>query len=364
MIYRFLEFINEVKTGKLNLFRRKEISDLFTSSIEIELETTDFNDSEVDYTEEYVEEIILKIKNSVIKQLLRIDDFQMNDEIKNFIEMICHEIRYEWEDYEYLVDEILDEDSYAENVKLIVELIKPQVLSYFYSDDFKYLETQFKNNFEFFYEKYKNILKFEIDNTLERGIELSNLTYFNSIDELINFIEDFYKHYESQNYWKFTERTGIHINIGIKEIKDYNIIKGLLFLNDTGEEPFVFKNMEWRQNSKFCGSLIWELFKDQSILLKCQKLLKDQKIIDVEEILNKKLFEILKEKGYKNFGVNLVPLKNFNYIEFRYAGGDIKMNDLIDKLLYFTYITYLMTNSDFDRELYLKKLYKFLEKKV
>jgi hypothetical protein len=38
--------------------------------------------------------------------------------------------------------------------KLIVQLIKPQVLSYFYSDDFNYLENQFRSNFKDFYKDY------------------------------------------------------------------------------------------------------------------------------------------------------------------------------------------------------------------
>jgi hypothetical protein len=363
MIFKYTDFINEVKSGKLNLFRKKGISELFTSSIEIELETEDLTDGDIDYSEKYVNEIVLKIKNSVIKHLLRIDEFTITEEIQEFIETILNEVRYEWEDYEYLVDEILEEESYEGENKLIVQLIKPQVLSYFYSDDFNYLENQFKSNFKDFYKKYKSVLKFELDNTLNRGIELSNLTYFNSIDDLIGFIQEFYDSYSTQKYWKFTENTGIHINIGLKESTNYNIIKGLLFLNDTGDDPFVFKNMEWRKNSKFCGSLTSELTKEKSLIEECKKLMEDKKISDIENILNDRLIRILNEKGYKNYGVNLIPLKRFNYIEFRYPGGEMDKINLIDKLLYFTYVVHLMTNFEYDRNIYLKKLYKFLENK-
>ena len=72
---------------------------------------------------------------------------------------------------------------------------------------------------------------------------MSNKTYFESINDLIIFISDFYNDYNNQKYWRFTERTGIHINLGIKEKSNYNFIKGLLFLNDQGDDPFVFKNM-------------------------------------------------------------------------------------------------------------------------
>lgn len=361
MIYNYRDFINEVKSAKLNFFRKGEISDLFTASIEIELETDDLTDGEIDYSDEYVNQILVKIRNSVIKQLLRIDNFEVSEEVKRFIDIVLDEVKYEWEDYEYLTDELLDEDSYDEYNKIVIQLIKPEVLSYFYSDDFKYLETQFKNNFLEFYKKYGHVLKFEIDNTLKRGIELSNLSYFNSIDELVNFIEEFYNHYDKQKYWKFTERTGVHINIGLKKVEEYNVIKGLLFLNDSGEDPFVFRNMNWRKNSKFCGSLISELVKDKQIISDSKELLKSGQIFKLENLLNIRLFEILKEKGYKNFGVNLVPLKNFNYIEFRYAGGNLEKGVLIDKLLYFSYIVYLMTNFKYERQEYLKKLYKLLE---
>jgi hypothetical protein len=82
----------------------------------------------------------------------------------------------------------------------------------------------------------------------------------------------------------------------------------------------------------------------------------------VEDILNTKLKQILKNEGYKNFGVNLVPIDKFNYIEFRYPGGEIDNQTLVDKVLYFTYITYLMNQSNFERDIYIKKLYKFLNK--
>ena len=363
MIFKYIEFLKEVKSSKLNLFRESKISNLFTSSIEIELETQDRTDGEIDYSERYVSELITKIKNSTIKQLLRVEQFVLSEEISEFIDSVLEELQYEWEDYEYCVDEILEEDDYTdESQKLIIQIIKPQFLSYFYSDDFNYLEKKFKSNFKDFYGKYKKLIKFEIDNTLDRGIELSNLTYFENVESLIQFIKDFYVDYINQDYWKFTDNTGIHINLGLKKTESYNPIKGLLFLNDYTDDPFVFKNMDWRMNSKFCGSLIKELQKDKQTIVQSLELLKSNEIEKAEELLNESLFKILNTQGYKNFGVNLIPLKKFNYIEFRYPGGQIEEKSLIDKLLYFTYITYLMTNLEMDKKLYQKKLYLFLEK--
>jgi hypothetical protein len=363
MIFRYIEFLKEVKSSKLNLFRDEKVSNLFTSSIEIELETQDRTDGEIDYSEKYVLELITKIKNSTIKQLSRIEKFDLSEKISEFIDTVLEELQYEWEDYEYCVDKILEEDDYTdESQKLIIQIIKPQFLSYFYSDDFSYLEKKFKSNFKDFYSKYKKLIKFEIDNTLDRGIELSNLTYFENIESLIEFVKDFYIDYLNQDYWKFTDNTGIHINLGLKNTESYNPIKGLLFLNDYSDDPFVFKNMEWRMNSKFCGSLIKELQKDKQVINKSLDFLKSSELEKAEDTLNESLFKILNTQGYKNFGVNLIPLNKFNYIEFRYPGGQIEEKSLIDKLLYFSYVTYLMTNLEIDKKLYQKKLYLFLEK--
>ncbi len=365
MIFKYSQFVNEIKRSKLEFFKNKEISDKFTSSIEIELETLDLENIDVDYTDEYVNEIIYKIKRSVDKELLRINEFEMTEEIEEFIEDLLSEIRYEYDDYDYIIDDLLESENYGdENYKhLIVELMRQQVLTYFFSDNFEYLEEKFKENFNSFFKKYKDLIKFELDNTLDRGIELSNKTYFDNINDLIVFINDFYNDYNNQEYWKFTERTGIHINLGIKEKSNYNFIKGLLFLNDQGDDPFVFKNMEWRKNSKFCGSLLQKLSDEKELISNCKNILNETKNLnEVEDILNSKLKQILKNEGYKNFGVNLVPIDKFNYIEFRYPGGEISNQTLVDKVLYFTYITYLMNQSKFERDIYIKKLYKFLNK--
>jgi hypothetical protein len=364
MIKRYLDFINEVKRSKLNHFTNPDISSKFTASIEIELETDDEEGIDEEYTEEYIKGILDKIKKSVSKELLRIDNLTLTEETEEFIDNILSEIEFEYDDYEYVIDKLLNSKKYKSrnNQKLIVEIIKQQVLTYFFADNFEYLEEQFKENIPNFYNRYKDLIKFELDNTLDRGIELSNIKYFEDINDLIEFIELFYSDYNNQQYWKFTDNTGIHINLGIKEKSEYNVIKGLLFLNDTGENPFVFKNMEWRQNSKFCGSLISKLSEDKELINKCNNLLSKNDIESIENSVNPKLLNILRDVGYKNFGVNLVPLSRFNYIEFRYPGGEIQQKDLIDKVLYFAYITYLITNKDFDKKEYYKKLYKFLEK--
>jgi len=352
--------ISELKRYKLNLFKSEKISNKFTYSIEIEVETLDKTETYNDYTDEYLIHILNKIKKSVIKELLRLDSFNYTKKIEKFIDKILDEVKEEQDDYEFVFDEILNSKNYEEDNILIIDLIRPQVLTYFFSDNFEFLEFKIKENLPNFYKKYKDYIKLELDNTLERGIEISNITYYDSINELIEMIENFYQDFEKQNYWLFTNNTGIHINIGLKDKTIFNYIKGLLFLNDTVEEPFVFRNIEWRKNSKFCGSILKELSKNKELLEECFS--KIGNIKEVETLLNSELASIIKKEGYKNFGVNFIPVKRFNYIEFRYTGGNIKKETLIDKLLYFTYIIHLMTNNEFNKKEYYKKLYKFLER--
>jgi len=365
MLKDYYQFINEVKKEKLNFFRNNEISNLFYCSIEIEIETEDDFESDEDYSVEFVSEIIKRIKNSVIKELLRIDDFILSNDIEEFIDNILDEISHEYEDYE-IFDNLIDEDKYTElnYKKLIISLIKPQVITYFFKDNYHFLEERFKENLPNFYEKYSEVIKFELDNTLNKGIEISNIKYFNNINDLIEMIEIFYKDFSSQNYWIFNENTGIHINIGPKNTSHFNYIKGLLFLNDNGAEPFVFKNMEWRKKSEFCKSLLEELSKNKEIINIAQSRVKNNKISLAENLMNTELLLILRNIGYKKFGVNLTPVKRFNYVEFRYPGGEISKDTLIDKVLYFTYILYLMVNNDFDKKEYQKKLFKYTNKKT
>lgn len=184
--------------------------------------------------------------------------------------------------------------------------------------------------------------------------------YFNNIDTLIHFINDFFIDFNSQNYWIFNKKTGIHFNIGLKEKSEINIIKGILFLDDMGDSPFIYKNMEWRKKSEFTKSIKEELTKSKDVLKKSFLSMKKNNISDCENILNKEMIRILNDNGYKKYGVNLLNIEKSNYIEFRYTGGKISEEILLDKILYFCYIFYLMIDNNLDKKSYIKKLYSFL----
>ena len=73
------------------------------------------------------------------------------------------------------------------------------------------------------------------------------------------------------------------------------------------------------------------------------------------------MLRILKEQGYKHFALNLVHLSDLHYVEFRHVGGDVKKDLLIEKLIFFAYISLLMTDVNYKRKQYQKKLYKFVD---
>ena len=81
--------------------------------------------------------------------------------------------------------------------------------------------------------------------------------------------------------------------------------------------------------------------------------------IDSKNPVKALLLEV-KEDGLKNFGFNITRIEQ-NYVEFRYAGGEISKDALIDKLKYFSFLVYCMTNVEYKRREYLNKLYKFVD---
>ena len=130
-----------------------------------------------------------------------LSDFKKSDSISSFIDDVLSEVKYEYDDYDYLMKLLNDKKYKTTNYnKLVIQLIKPQVLSYFLSENFEYLEGKFKKNLPNFYSKYKDTIKFELDNTLKRGIEFSNKSYFNDLNDLIEMINLFYSDFNNQKY--------------------------------------------------------------------------------------------------------------------------------------------------------------------
>ena len=113
-------------------------------------------------------------------------------------------------------------------------------------------------------------------------------------------------------------------------------------------------------SDKFCGSLIPYLKdlteKEKSIL----KSIDIHNLEESEEILNPFLTKKIDKIGFKNLGFNITKLSD-NYCEFRYTGGEISKDVLIEKVKYFAFVVYCMTNPEYKRKEYIKKLYKFID---
>lgn len=335
----------------------KELDNQFTIAFEFELETDDTYSPE----NEDDEIIINQIRTSVHNQLR--DDRTINPK---FIDDIIDQIELDDEDFTY--DELLNPSLYSnKNQKKIIDLIRAISMDYV-NDNLSYLLLKVREHLPNFYDKWSSIMKFEVDSSLDRGIEFSPLTYLSSITEAIDMINDFYDDFDRQSYWKFTQKTGLHINIGFKNKKDWNILKGVLFLSDDptkNKVPYVFKGIERRIESKYAGSfkrLVFGRVKDDKDTFSVDK----SNLNNVEEYFNDYLINLLDTQGYESptyfklYGLNITRLKKYNYIEFRYPGGVINKDVLIDKLFYFCYLCALMTEPDYKKKQYYKRLYGFL----
>jgi hypothetical protein len=237
---------------------------------------------------------------------------------------------------------------------------------------------------------------------------MSPKTYIDGLSKAIEQLNDFYNDLNKQKYWVLNERTALHINVGVKGDVKWNILKGLLYLSDyereekaeKGKMPYVFKDIEWRLDNRHAGSIIDGIinsitgnmdltiydedtsdedddYEDEDInasfrsvkniiankeelITNIDKLSLDN-ISSVEDYLNKFIIQSNRDFYIKEFGIKLTETDK-NYVEYRYIGGNVAHNVMIDKIKYFCYITYLMTNSEYKRKDYLKKLYVFVDK--
>lgn len=351
----------EISTRDIS-YISSELDDYFTISFEFEIETLDRKSVKLEF-DDFDEFAVDDCYFSIVKDMSisnRSDKKLVKDTLYNLLDHVEHS----YIDVS-LFDQIFDSSTLNnERQKEIMFRLKAIVLATISKDDFLFLKRKAKKFLPNFCRKWGRKIEFVGDSTLERGIEIKPKKYVKSISESIELLNDFFSDFNNQDYWKFTERTGLHINIGTNKKVDYNPIKGLLLLNDftQGDNiPLVFKDMTWRMKNRFCGSLIPSLKNmsaDDKIELK--NLIDLHNIVETEDILNSFLDAKIREWGFKNYGFNLTKIQE-NYVEFRYAGGEISKEVLIEKVKYFCFLVYCMTNNDFKRKEYLKKLYKFID---
>lgn len=282
----------------------------------------------------------------------------------------------------------------------IVSLIIKNLDSYVFNQNMDWLIDQFKKTFPKFYKKWASRLKFEFEIDVEetRILEISPRTYLNGLNQCFEQLDDFYSEFSNQDIWKMdNNRTGLHVNIGVsdKNIK-WNPIKGMLMMSDMNRKdkiPYVFKDITWRMDKMYTKSLIdainrnltgeiesdWDTedeeelrnlnFRHKRKLAGHKKYLSKNidkldlhNITQTEEFLNSFLIKANKDFYIKEFGIKLVELEyEPGYVEFRYVGGEVGKELLKDKVLYFCYIVYLMTNDEYKKRDYHKKLYKYVQ---
>lgn len=341
----------------------QSMDDYFTVSFEFEIETSDRSNIKMDFSILYDDDTVHDI-TSIIKHELK-----LRGEERNFVDDIIQSIIDATDEgvisNEMLFD-LLDPGNYNTIREIeIITFTKDILMIHISGEDIGYMTEKAKELLPNFTSKWGSKIDFVEDATLERGIEIKPKTYLSSISEGIEMINDFYSDLDRQDYWSFSSRTGLHINIGVKnENVEWNPIKGLLMLNDfnKGETPpLVFKDMTWRMNNNFCGSLIPAIGGlDKQVLEYLKKSLDLNNLKSSEGILNAFITDKIKEIGHKNFGFNITKLEH-NYVEFRYVGGDIPKDVLIEKLKYFSFVVYCMTNPEYKKVEYLKKLYRFVD---
>lgn len=282
----------------------------------------------------------------------------------------------------------------------IVTLILKNLDMFVYGQNMEYLIKSLEQYMPNFYKKWNDTFKYELESDMDkqRILEFSSKTYLKGLTECFEQINDFYDEYEKQEFWKMDMgRTALHVNIGVKDTKlKWNPIKGLLLMGDMNRDkktPFVFTDIMWRLSNRFTQSLLDGIRRnltgeieqdyatdDEVLRFNLNFRHKDRldthkdyikqnidkldlhNIKETEDFLNPFLIQANSDFYIKEFGVKLVELKNDpGYVEFRYVGGKVDRKLFIDKILFFCYVVYLMTNDDYKKDQYYKKLYKYVE---
>ena len=346
--------IYEFNKKDINQIKSSGIAEHFTMSFEFEMESLD----PALALPEKTKRLFSTSKSKTIKQL--------NEEGIEYDESFINNVlsTFDIEEEDDIFDDALNTDNYEGDKQYIVlvlgEIFEEELNKWNTKNDNQvipdiiYAEEMVEKNFPNFYKKYHKDLKFEFDMALVGGVEFSPKTYVVSLDEGMKMIEDFFKDFEKQKYFNINN---IDVNIGLTD-KDveWNIPKGMVMLKDVNKDdvPYVYKGIEQREDNGYTGSLYKFL----------KKHFKDDKpenfnVTEIEKTINDVIDEEIQELGYKSYAFNVIHLKDEGYVEFRYIGGNISKELMIDKIMYFCYIIYLMTSTYKDKE-YKKKLYKLV----
>ena len=251
-----------------------------------------------------------------------------------------------------------------------------------YGCDVDGLKEALEENFPNFMSKYENNLKFEEDGSLSCGIEFSqdNPLYMVGLSTAIEYLEDFFEEYDAQDYFKMTDSTGLHTNVGYlneegSPSEDYNLFKALMFLNHryatTGVGFPSRERSHWAQDlkepavnniMKFIERLP-ENSSHEDVLTKDSFMKKylSRNFEELSAILTNQVGIQANKMGAKSLGFNVVYTSRRNYIEFRYPGrNDVNLESMTKALKYYAFIVKAAADPNFKKKEYIKDLIGFI----
>jgi len=283
-----------------------------------------------------------------------------------------------------------------------------------------------------FYRRFGSELKFEPDGSLdnETGLEFSMNTYLEGLQEAMEFLELFFSDYDSQDFFFMSKKTGMHMNIGHKSVgggesKDFNLIKGFLFLSEDvdqtskalgkGKQPRAKKGLEpsrvasrWAEplaptkkpyelpqeaKSRFMADFVNSSLTNaynQGITSRTRSIFtkryesgkfdfsdltnnflesfKDDTDSELEGLFSKILFDGAVNIGPKNIGFNINYTRgksgddDIKYVEFRFPGHEMTLETAKDLTMYYAYIIRHMVDKSYMKEEYAKKFVALLSR--
>ena len=114
------------------------------------------------------------------------------------------------------------------------------------------------------------------------------------------------------------ENTSIQINIGVNEDTNWDIKKGVLKIDD----DYVFEGVEKSRRYKYKNIL---------------------ENVNLNGDIDQQMIQNLKKYGAKSFNLNIERILENKYAEFRYIGGVVSLELVLEKMIYFCSIVDLMT---------------------
>jgi hypothetical protein len=226
-----------------------------------------------------------------------------------------------------------------------------------------------------FMRRWEDELKFEEDGSLQNGIEFSPETYLEGLKEAQDFLNDFFDDFNYQSNFRFSSRTGLHINIGLEAYDgSFNLMKGLLFLSeprtksiDSNKKYYAYQGAKSRLYSQWARALspkVRELI-IKELAIGTQDLGQRFRELTFENdtmqhALSNLVLRANRENGVKSTGFNVTHTEHFHYVEFRYPGHGMDKDAIYNLTEYYCYIIKLMTDPEYKKKEYMKKLIGYM----